>query len=378
MDSEILRPDGVQGALPARTSALEEMVPKALHASLDNPAVRLVVQACIDSGHDPLVVPATKPVKTERAYKQNLEKWFAHAELTAAELLELDHEARCDKVDEFIASLAPTMTTASLKAFHVAINWWAKENSIVSPVTHTTKAIVGTGGKTRGKAPALEATVLVDLIEACDNRTLLGDKKCTTLQSEAFHIRFKAVLLVCITLALRAESELPHLRDDGVLSIDEEGILIRGANVKGKRQRIVRLQPREDVGCPVRALSEWLQFCSDNNIDRGGLLLPTISVHRRELISNVKKSERTHWDKYVRPYLASLTLDDGTPKYPDVTKFRLHGLRSTMITEAVLALNSGEWAHTDLRDLGDWVNLSTAMRYDRSGPSGINLYGGES
>ena len=353
--------------IPARTREMEAWLPAGFHDDLDSPLTRLVVQRLMDTGAPAPTWTTASPIKptTRKGYEERLAVWFRWAGLTSDEILALSHDVRCRLVEEFLAEKAPTVAASSITNFRCAIDWWALEHNVDSPVTDVAKAITG-HGKGRGKAEILtddELTALIAGLKQCD---VVTGKTNNVDVVEGWHLRTRAALLVTISCSLRIESELANFKDDHILCIDDDGIHMRLTETKtGVRDVVIR--PRGDELCPVAAIEDFYKWLGEHTLERpDGLLLPMVNRKLSPTSPGVLyggSNEKHWWGKLVVPYMERLGFD--------MANKTLHGLRSMAITEAV---NSG-WSHTELRDLGGWASLNVAAGYARNRGANIDLYG---
>lgn len=346
---------------------MEAWVPSGFNENLDSPAARLVVQALIDRGVPAPTWTTNAPItaRTQRGYETRLRAWFKSVALTEDEILNLEHEERCMVVEAFLAEKSATVSSSVVHSYRCAIQWWAGEHNIASPVTDVARAIQG-HGKARGKAQVLTSQELTCLIAGLKKCEVATGKYISIETRIGWHLRTRAAILVTIACSLRIKSELPHLKEGNVLKVDSNGIHLRIAETKTKVHRDVVIRPRSDELCPIAAIREFHKWLSKHNLKPpAGLLLPSVNLHRTVEAPDVLTvhSREDDWWRIAVRYLRSQGFD--------MDKKTLHGLRAMAITEAV---NSG-WSHTELRDLGGWASLNSAARYARNTGSGIDLYG---
>lgn len=346
---------------------MECRVPAGFHDRLDSPLTRLVEQRLIDNGAPASTWTTNSPIKeiTRKTYEGYLKVWFASTGLAEDEILALDHGERCTLVETSLAEKAETASNSYVLKLGNAINWWAGENNIDSPVTDVAKAIKGQG-KGKGRAQILSSEELTALISGLKKCEVSTGQKTNPDTLVGWHLRTRAAILVTVTCSLRINSELPQLKNEHILSIDGEGISLRIPETKTGVRDIV-ISPRSDELCPIAAIEEFYQWLKQHNLERpDGLLLPKVSMNHMITSPDVldgTSPEGSWWMKHVVPYMQGLGFD--------MANKSLHGLRSMAITEAV---NAG-WSHVDLRDLGGWQSLNVAAGYARNTGANIDLYG---
>lgn len=110
--------------------------------------------------------------------------------------------------------------------------------------------------------------------------------------------------------------------------------------------------------CPVWALTRFLSSCHELGLDRGGELLPAVSLRPDSvLLRSSGDVERARWAKIAK----HLGLDSH-PEIQDGTfSCGLHGLRTVNVTRAA----EEGWGADELRRLGGWASLSSALGYVR-------------
>ena len=338
---------------------------------LESAVARLVVQALIDHGRPSLShlstnAPVSPGVRRNHEYK--IAAWVRWTGLSEADLIALPHETRCELVEAFLAVESETKADQMIKKYRTIFNWWARENHLDSPVTPVAKAIKGRG-KGIGKSAVLtgeQITALLAGLKSCAVASDYSDRDAADDRFVGWHLRTRAALLITLTSSLRAQSELPQMTDDTILRVDDDGIVVRLPLTKNRRHRDIVIRPRSDELCPLTALTDWFAWLDQHGLDRpGGALLP--AVNRQLRLDNPaflqpSGREQDSWWTPCRNYLTGLGYD--------MTGVRLHGLRSSAITEAVAA----GWSHTRLRDLGGWGSLNVAASYARTGDPGIDLY----
>lgn len=337
---------------------------------LESPVARLVVQALIDHGRPSLShLSANAPLSptTRRDYEYRIVAWVRWTGLSEEDLIALPHEARCELVERFLA-VESQKSDKTIKEYRTVFTWWARENHLDSPVTPVAQAIKGRG-KGRGKSRVLtgeQLTALLAGLKSCSVASGYSASRAADDRFVGWHLRTRAALLITLTCSLRAQSELHQMTDDTILRVDDDGIVVRLPLTKNRRHRDIVIRPRSDELCPLTALTEWLAWLDQHGLVRpGGALLP--AVNRRLRLADPKflqpsGREMKSWWYPCRDYLTGLGYD--------MTGVRLHGLRSSAITEAV----AEGWSHTRLRDLGGWGSLNVAAGYARTGDPGIDLY----
>ena len=343
---------------------MESWLPAGFHGDLDSPLTRLVVQRLIDNGTPAPTWTTNSPIKerTRKGYQNRINAWFKSVDLTEDEVLALDHDDRCKLVEACLAEKAAESADSYLHSFQNAINWWAGENNIDSPVTEVAKAIKGQG-KGRGKAEVLTSEELTALLVGLKKCEVVGGTGTSNPDScVGWHLRTRAAILVAIACSIRINSELRHFKDDNILKIDDAGIHLRITETKMNVHRDIVIRPRGDELCPIAAIEDFYKWLKEHNLERpDGALLPYVITNRLPAVTAIT-DERFWWASVVR-YLESqgFTMANKTP----------HGLRSMAITEAV---NNG-WSHAELRDLGGWASLNVAAGYARNSGANIDLFG---
>jgi hypothetical protein len=347
---------------PARSSDMQQRLPKVFHPGLDDAATRLVMQRLIDAD-----APTLGPINTtralgkpsERAYRQLCNDWFTFCQVSEAQMIGLDHATRCALVELWMADRSAQYAPSSFRTLRKAVHWWANTHGLENPVTPLSSYLRGTKPG-RGQSIPLTPEQLLELLEGLRNGEVLQPgPRARPEFVEGWHLRMLAGTTITITASLRAVSELTQqvadtLSDGNVVGVSSQGLLVRIGRTKNKQPRDILLRPRPDLLCPLSALQGWLEWCRRLGLHRpGGLLLPSVSVYRlREPLGTSKSFDRSQWSVATR-YLEA--------KGHDMTNRTLHGCRALMPTAAAA---NGCDLHT-LRDLGNWARIDSAMTYVR-------------
>lgn len=309
-------------------------------------------------------IQTTVPVaeKTESNYRSSIglfERWCA--ERSVADVAALDVARRAKLVEGWLAVRAKVISDGQLKVDRRALVWWAKQNRFPNPVSDVSRALRSTVAGT-GQAKPLTVSDYNMVLRALDTGAVVKPSRpAWEMMYQAWHLRQKAVITFTVACSLRAVSELPSITDDCVVGVDDTGVSLKLPKSKYKSQpQDIRLLYRDDLGCPVTALYNWLAFCDENRLARHGVLLPAVYRHRHgegaTARSQSRASETNQW-KLVANYVG---LD---------RRATMHGLRATMPTAAAAA----GWGLHRIRNLGRWVDLGSAATYVRATPAPLGL-----
>ena len=304
--------------------------------------------------------PITNDVRA--SYEGQIRRLNAHSptinNMTPAE--------RSEAIDDFVAERSLELATSSVSRLRCAIDWHAEQVGWGDSMSSRTRDIQGSQPG-RGQAKNLTSALYDQVLTALTERKVntfdrRGPERALLI--EAWHLRQLAALTFGVAASLRTGSEIRQYKDGDILSIDAIGtIQLVLAESKGKSvAQVVRLDVRPDIGCPVTALYNWMEFCAENELSRGGRLLPVVNGTRRFaecLGEGNTESEANAWKK-VR---------DAVPGLP--ANASLHCLRATL---PVVAADSG-WTDDKIKAMGRWAQLDTAARYAaRSRPDALELF----
>ena len=356
--------------VPPRTPEMEAFVPAAIRSELDESATRMVIQALINQGADPLnTLSAGAPVsaKVRKSYEWAIGRFSATLDIPEENLLDLDSEHLQAAVIIFLSERAQTVTTGTLNHDRKAIAWWASRNGLANPVSDAAKLIKGSK-KSKGKGQLLNDGELRDLFVGLKSGEVITNEKTRLSVRVGWHLRMRAAYLIAITCSLRLQSELPMFCDKNILGTEDDGTIhVLLPSPKGGKPVPKSIRPRTDEFCPVAALRDFHEWIDRSGLDRPeGLLLPHVKLRRTEENTlSATGNESLLWIQYLRPFLEAKG-HDTTSKYP-------HSFRSEAISAAV----EEGWSIDLLLDLGGWASIDTAVGYDRSGGVEFNFHGGD-
>jgi len=269
--------------------------------------------------------------------------------------LAAEDELTCQSlVTVWLGERAHTDAPNTLNVRRSAINAWAKQNRIPSPLTKAAKKLRGKGEPT-GPAESLGVERWTAVLVALDSGNIVTPKAPSlALSCEGWYLREMAALTAVVAMSLRTASELPQFTDDCVVELTERGIhLMLPESKADPNPASVWLEYRGDLACPVTALARFLKFCDDHNVSRRGQLFPAWyrrhQLHQAATAERGRTYERSQWDR-VREHCG---FDGNTT---------LHGLRAFLPTEAVKA---GATA-IEVRDMLRHSSINTAAMYNRS------------
>lgn len=288
------------------------------------------------------------------ALRSAIEEWLVWrvTPITADHPLSLPAAAtRGDRGGLGWRTCAPVRRLTNLRA---ALRWWSACLGLGEIVSARAEQVSAQAD------PARPSRALTDdeIVQVCE--LLVGDDvfNCVDAQRQrAWNARQLAVFTISMTASLR-RSEVAMLTDANVTTISDDGVTFRLPRTKQHpRGQLIQLFPRDDILCPVGALTRWLTVCAERHWDRGGLLLPVVRTWHVKALGG---SGHGHADRMWREVTEHLGITDDIDTGLRSTP---HGLRATALTRAVGA----GWDPLKLKALGNWSSLSSALRYDRSG-----------
>lgn len=308
----------------------------------------------------------TNPIKkqTKDGYKIQIKKLYDHSPT----LDEMTPGERSAAIDAFVAHRSLSLAVDSIQGVRNAIDWHAKNKGWVDVMWDRTRQIKGTKPP-KGKSQHLTADLYNTVLTALTERKVASTEDFNSaidapLLTEAWHLRQLAAITIAVSASLRTTSEIRQYLDGDVLSVDSAGkIKLVLSTSKGKSvAQVIQLDPRSDLACPVTALYNWLCFCAEHQLSRGGLLMPIIR-RDRTLASCLGPGHSTSEHDALKLIRAAV------PELP--SNMSLHGLRATL---PVAALAAG-FGDDKIKAMGRWATLEVAQRYAvRTPPKALDLF----
>ena len=236
-----------------------------------------------------------------------------------------------------------------------ALNRWALLNAL-DPVVTARAYLMSSVSR-----PTVASAILTDEQLAAVVLALVAEGVVEAVNpavTEAWHARQLAAIALSIAGSLRPTDELPMLREENILSLTDDVMRVQFPRTKHVPEgRLVTFHANPTMLCPLWALARFLDCCERNGWQRGGYLVPPVSLRRRAPL--MVGSQGNVLGESLGQILQHLGFEFNDSTGAKVTPHGMRAMNPSRAFELGLDLRH-------VQKFTDHKSISALVRYDRS------------